>query len=103
MWIVALTLLDTELNGIRGRPKFCIPREQLEYFIEYGFKATDIFKMLCVCNKTVYRRLEDYGISMRMISAGLKHRSQVRSQVTDQVTGQVTGQVNRKNIFLPRN
>lgn len=54
-------------TGIRGRPKFCIPREQLEYFIEYGFKATDISKMLFVCNKTVYRRLEEYGISMRMI------------------------------------
>ena len=53
-------------TGIRGRPKFYIPREQLEYFIKYGFKATDISKMLCVCDKTVYRRLEEYGISMRM-------------------------------------
>ena len=53
-------------TGIRGRPKFYIPREQLEYFIEYGFNATDISKMLCVCDKTVYRRLEEYGISMRM-------------------------------------
>ena len=53
-------------TGIRGRPKFFIPREQLEYFIEYGFNATDISKMLCVCDKTVYRRLEEYGISMRM-------------------------------------
>lgn len=50
-------------TGIRGSPKFYIPREQLEYFIEYGFKATDISKM---CDKTVYRRLEEYGISMRM-------------------------------------
>ena len=53
-------------TGIRGRPKFYIPREQLEYFIEYGFKATDVSKMSCVCDKTVYRRLEEYGISMRM-------------------------------------
>ena len=35
-------------TGIRGRPKFYIPREQLKYFIEYGFKATYIFKMLYV-------------------------------------------------------
>ena len=52
-------------TGIRGRPKFYIPKEQLEYFIEYGFKATDIAKMLYVSEKTVYRRLEEHGMSMR--------------------------------------
>ena len=53
-------------TGIRGHPKFYISREQLEYSIEYGFKATDISKMLCVCDKTVYRRLEEYYISIQM-------------------------------------
>ena len=53
-------------TGIRGRPTFYIPREQLEHFIEYGFKATEISKMLCMGDKTVDRRLEEYGISMRM-------------------------------------
>ena len=38
------------------------------------------------------------------ITAGLKHRSQVRSvHRSGEVTGQVrSGQVKRKNIFLPR-
>ena len=53
-------------TGFRGRPKFHISKEQLEYFIEYGFKATDISKMLCVSEKTVKRRLEEQGMSMRM-------------------------------------
>ena len=52
-------------TGIRGRPKFYIPKEQLEYFIEFGFKASDIAKMLYVSEKTVYRRLEEHGMSMR--------------------------------------
>lgn len=53
-------------TGLKGRPKFGIPKEQLEYFVEYGFKATDIAKMLCVSEKTIYRRLDEFGISMRM-------------------------------------
>ena len=32
--------------------QFYIPREQLQYFIEYGFNPTDSFKMFCVCGKT---------------------------------------------------
>ena len=53
-------------TGIKRLPKCYIPREHLEYLIEYGFKASDISKMLCLCDKTGYRRLEEYGISMQM-------------------------------------
>ena len=52
-------------SGFRGRPKFDISCEQLEYFLDNGFKATEIAKMLCVSVKTVYRRLEENGLSMR--------------------------------------
>ena len=44
-------------TGFKERPKFDIPIEQLEYLLDNGFKATDIAKMLCVSEKTVYRRL----------------------------------------------
>ena len=30
-----------------GRPRLNIPKEQIEFFVEYGFKATEIAKMLC--------------------------------------------------------
>lgn len=51
-------------SGFRGRPKFDISGEQLEYFLDNGFKATDIAKMLCVSVKTVYRRLAENGLSI---------------------------------------
>lgn len=56
------TVLKT---GNRGRPKFDISREQLEYFLEKGFKATEIAKMLAVSDKTIYRRLEEFGTTVR--------------------------------------
>lgn len=52
-------------TGFKGRPKFDIPREQLQHLIDVGFKATDIDKMLCISEKTVYRRLEENGKSIR--------------------------------------
>lgn len=44
-------------TGFKGRPKFDL--------IDIGFKATDIAKMLCISEKTVYRRLEENGMSIR--------------------------------------
>ena len=49
----------------RGRPRFDIPKENLEYLLESGFKATDIATILGVSSKTVARRLEQYGIPVR--------------------------------------
>lgn len=49
----------------RGRPRFYIPQDQLELFLDYGLKASDIAKMLCVSEKTVHRRLQEFGISVR--------------------------------------
>ena len=57
--------LPVMTTGFKGRPKFDIPREQLQYSIDIGFKATDIAKMLCISEKTVYRRLEESGMSIR--------------------------------------
>lgn len=54
----------TIVTGCRGRPKLDIPREQLECLLRYGFTGTEIARMLGVCDKTVYRRLESFGLSM---------------------------------------
>lgn len=52
-------------TGSKGRPKLDISRNQLEYYLEKGFKGVDIAKMLRVSDKTVYRRLHEFGISVR--------------------------------------
>ena len=42
-----------------------ISLEQLSYLLDNGFKVTDIASLLCVSSKTVYRRLEENGLSVR--------------------------------------
>lgn len=64
----SLPLIKT---GFKGRPKFDIPSEQLQYLVDNGFKATDIAKMLCISEKTVYRRLAEHGMSVRDSYANL--------------------------------
>lgn len=54
-----------------GRPRLKIPKEQIELFVDYGFKATDIANMLCVSVKTVHRRLHEYNLSIRKSYASL--------------------------------
>lgn len=49
--------LPVTKTGFKGRPKFDL--------IDIGIKATDIAKMLCISEKTVYRRLEENGMSIR--------------------------------------
>lgn len=41
--------------GSKGRPKLDISRNQLEYYLEKGFKGADIAKMLRVSDKTVQK------------------------------------------------
>ena len=40
------------VTGNKGRPKIYISRNQLEYFLEKGFKGSDIARILGVSNKT---------------------------------------------------
>lgn len=49
----------------RGRPKFDIPCEQLQLYLDYGFTVNDIAKILCVSSKTVHRRMHGFGLSVR--------------------------------------
>ena len=53
------------VTGSKGRPKIYISRNQLEYFLEKGFKGSDIARILSVSNKTIYRRLQEFGLPVR--------------------------------------
>ena len=49
----------------RGRPKFDISRDQLGHFIETGFSVPEMSEMLGVSKRTVERRLQQFGLSIR--------------------------------------
>ena len=46
----------------RGRPRFLIAKEQLQYLNSLGFTWTDIAHMIGVSRMTLYRRREEYGM-----------------------------------------
>lgn len=48
---------NRSIQGTAGPPSYNITRGQLEFFLELGFKGTDIAKMLQVSRSTVMRRL----------------------------------------------
>ena len=48
-------------TGQRGRPKYTLPREQLEFLVEQRFSVAQISKLLGVSPRTVERRLSEYS------------------------------------------
>ena len=46
-----------------GAPQFNIPRAVLECYIDQNFKISEIGKILCVSESTIYRRMRQYGLS----------------------------------------
>eukprot|EP00118_Oscarella_pearsei_P019981 m.215171 g.215171 ORF g.215171 m.215171 type:complete len:494 (+) comp39827_c0_seq1:250-1731(+) len=53
-----------EESGERGRPKFVITREQLEYLLDNDFKVPKIAAMLRVSVSTVRRRMTEFDLSV---------------------------------------
>ena len=49
-------------NGQRGRPRFNVPKEQLEFLIERGFSIPDIAHILGISVRTTERRLLEFGL-----------------------------------------
>ena len=45
-----------------GRPKYFIPKEQIERLHSYGLAWTDIANIFHVSERTLYRRRQEYGI-----------------------------------------
>ena len=54
---------STVQSSRRGRPRFEVPQEQIEYLRYLSFSWTSIALMLGVSRMTVYRRKREYGIS----------------------------------------
>ncbi len=52
----------TEVTGTRGRPRFQISKQQLEYLRSLSFSWTAIADMLMVSRMTVYRRRVEFGL-----------------------------------------
>uniref|UniRef100_A0A7M5X693 Integrase catalytic domain-containing protein n=2 Tax=Clytia hemisphaerica TaxID=252671 RepID=A0A7M5X693_9CNID len=48
-----------------GPPKYLIPFEMLEYYVQNGFKATEIAKMLHVSLSTIKRRLSENKLNKK--------------------------------------
>ena len=49
-------------SGLKGRPKFRITADQLSHMTENGLKTVHIASMLGVSERTVRRRLSEFGI-----------------------------------------
>ena len=50
--------------GTRGRPSYEIPREQLSFLLDQGFKVSQVSVMLGVGLRTVERRMTAFGLSV---------------------------------------
>ena len=57
-----------EINSTGGAPKFIIPKEITQELIDEGFTIGDIAKILSVSERTIYRRMSEYGIRKHVFS-----------------------------------
>ena len=55
-------------TGCKGRPAIAISREQLELYLDYGFTAVKIAQLFSVSVKTIFRRLNEWGIERKKYS-----------------------------------
>ena len=53
--------LRTTCSG-RGRPKFALTLEQLQYLLDHGFCVSEIDSLLGISRSTVHRRIAEFGI-----------------------------------------
>ena len=58
-------------TGSPGRPKFNIPYEQLNFLLERRFTVGQISALLGVSSRTVERRLQEFGLSVRATYADI--------------------------------
>ena len=63
--------VEQVFSGGRGRPKFDVSREQLEFLLERGFSIPDEVKLLGLSLRTTERRLKEFGISSGQFFAAI--------------------------------
>ena len=56
----------TAFTGQHGRPRYSIPRDQLDFLIGRCFSVVVIVTLLGVSVRTVERRLFEFGLSLRL-------------------------------------
>ena len=56
---------ECQISVRRGRPRFKISKEQLDFFVESGFTVPHIACLLNVSSSTVERRMREFSISVR--------------------------------------
>ena len=59
------------ISGRVGRPKFEISHDQLSFLLENRFTICQIADMLAVSERTIYRRMSDFSLSVRAQYASL--------------------------------
>lgn len=55
---------STVFSNDRHEPKYNISRDTLQTLIESGFKITEISKLLSVSERTIYRRMNQFNITV---------------------------------------
>ena len=65
MQIRIFVLCDCQISLHKGRPRFKISKEQLDFFVESGFTVPNIAGLLNVSCSTVERRMREFSISVR--------------------------------------
>lgn len=76
---------ETVAAGL-GRPRFEIPSEQISLLIESQFTVPQIADLIGVSVRTVYRRMSQYGLSIRS----------TYSELTDQELDDLTSDIHRE-------
>ena len=57
---ISAHMAERLFTGQRGRPKYILPQEQLEFLVERRFSVPQISKLSGVSPRTVERRLSPY-------------------------------------------
>ena len=86
------------LSGAVGRPRFEIPRAQLEFLLQAGFSVPQIAHLICVSISTVRRRMTRYALSVRSMYSSLTD-DQLDSLVSE-IQGQFPNAGNRQMYGL---
>lgn len=96
----------TEISGRKGRTRFIISLEQLQYFVDNGFTATDMSAMLGVSRSTVERRLREFNLSTAPRYTDLSNNdldnlvSEVQSEFSNAGYRRIDGQLRQRGILV---
>ena len=100
---------QSESGGQRGRPKFEIKKEQLQFLVETGFTMVDIAKIIGVGTRTIERRFKSFGLSSRTRNYTKMAEDDLEGQVINIKRDfpkigyrQVMGILRSRGIWVPR-